>query len=237
MLLSYEYNLLRYPALLICSYRGTVTQMYGSPHFVFCSPDILRRITAYLRLVVLAVGFQEATKHQLQKDSPILKLSLEAGLSVIQITVERLFPTGHLRHAMDANFLYVSFAAAYLLNLLRPRFLSLLDEYAVDEIISNVRGLIDVLRSKKVALHGRHTPVLYAQFLESLLNTHSEVLLRRDSVPGSSFDMSGNSRDHTPPGTYFWPDVGPSTGMRPSFPYDPPHAGDMDFSLLHFGER
>lgn len=30
--------------------------------------------------------------------------------------VERLYPTGNLRFAMGANFLYVSFAAAFLIN-------------------------------------------------------------------------------------------------------------------------
>lgn len=35
---------------------------------------------------------------------------------VIQIMVERLYPTGNLRYALDANFLYVAFAAAFLVN-------------------------------------------------------------------------------------------------------------------------
>ncbi len=55
----------------------------------------------------------------------MLTRSIDAARSVIQITVERLYPTGHLRYAMEANFVYVSFAAAYLVNVRVP-YLSLL---------------------------------------------------------------------------------------------------------------
>lgn len=75
------------------------------------------RITAYLRLVVLAAGFRDAyMSGQLTGESAVLKQSVDSARTVIQITVERLFPTGHLRYAMEANFIYVSFAAAYLIN-------------------------------------------------------------------------------------------------------------------------
>jgi transcriptional regulatory protein LEU3 len=89
-------------------------------------PDLLRvyqylntschRITSYLRLVVLAVGFQHSAKTGLSRDSTVVIKSIEAAREVIHIMVERLYPTGNLRFAMDANFLYVSFAAAFLIN-------------------------------------------------------------------------------------------------------------------------
>lgn len=78
--------------------------------------SILSRITAYLRLVILADGFQQATKKGLGRDSDILTLAIDAARTVIDIVINKLFPTGHLRYAMDANFLYVSFASAFLLN-------------------------------------------------------------------------------------------------------------------------
>lgn len=74
------------------------------------------RTVAYLRLVVLAVGFQHAAKMGLSRDNIILKQSIDAARSVIQITVEKLYPTGNLRYAMEAQFLFVAYAAAYLLN-------------------------------------------------------------------------------------------------------------------------
>lgn len=67
---------------------------------------------------MLAVGFQHSANTQagLRKDSAIVRKSIHAAREVIQIMVERLYPTGNLRFAMQANFLYVSFAAAFLIN-------------------------------------------------------------------------------------------------------------------------
>lgn len=77
----------------------------------------MHRITAYLRLVVLAVGFQHAAKlGPLFRESEIVQKSVGAAREVIHIMVERLYPTGNLRFALEANFLYVSFAAAFLIN-------------------------------------------------------------------------------------------------------------------------
>lgn len=77
---------------------------------------MLYRITSYLKLVILAAGFQYAFKSGISRDSGILKRSIDAARTVIQIMVERLYPTGHLRYAMEAHFLYAAFSAAYLLN-------------------------------------------------------------------------------------------------------------------------
>jgi hypothetical protein len=88
----------------------------SSTLLTFCSNHEFHRITAYLKLVVLSCGFQAAFRKGLSRDSKIFQLSLDAARSVIQIMVERLAPTGYLRYAMDANFLYVSYAAAFLIN-------------------------------------------------------------------------------------------------------------------------
>ena len=74
-------------------------------------------IVAYLRLVVLALGFQYAARSKgLDRSSDVLNRSVECAKSVIRIVIEHLYPTGNLRYAMEANFVYVSFAAAYLVN-------------------------------------------------------------------------------------------------------------------------
>lgn len=219
-----------YKPLLICAYRGNTTQM----------------ITAYLRLVVLAVGFQYAVKSGVSRDSEIFKQSVDAARSVIQITVERLYPTGHLRYAMEANFLYVSFAAAYLVNLLRPRFLPLLDEDTQEDIIYSVRRLIAVLGSKEVALDGRHTPALHSRFLTSLLAKCNVRPPRHQSDSPSDeiriYPQYAENREQTPPNIYSWPDIlnrdqsprtpGGDTSTR--IVYQQPGDADMDFSLLHF---
>ncbi|KAJ3726150.1 fungal-specific transcription factor domain-containing protein [Lentinula raphanica] len=222
----YEEEYVRNPFLL-CYYRANTTEM----------------ITAYLRLVVLATGFQDAFKSGLSRDSGILKRSIDAARTVIQIMVERLYPTGHLKYAMEANFLYVSFSAAYLLNLLRPKLLPLLDEHTHEEIILTVERLISVLGSEDVALDGRHTPALYSRFLVNLLNKYNARPKRRSETPPGDirFQPQFNEDRHpSPPG---WPDIQavPSTNattlsgyVGPGLVYQEAGDADMDFSLGHF---
>jgi len=221
-----------YLPLPICAYRGNTTQM----------------ITSYLRLVVLAVGFQHAVRLGFSRDSELVSKSVQAAREVIQIMAERLYPTGNLRFAMEANFLYVSFAAAFLINFLRPKLLPLLDEKLQGEIIRDVSGLIDMLGSKAVALDGRHTPALYSRFLSSLLEKHNCM----PSRPASEYSPNepkfhaqySDDRQPTPPHAYSWPDIMHTDDISPSSQYNgdfPTHGelyqhedADMDLSLSHF---
>ncbi|KAF9264819.1 hypothetical protein L218DRAFT_986810 [Marasmius fiardii PR-910] len=215
--------------LPICLYRGNTTQM----------------ITAYLRLVVLAVGFQHAFKSGISSHSEVLKRSVEAAATVIQIMIERLYPTGDLRYAMEAHFLYVAYAAAYLVNLLRPKFVTLLTEADQNDIISTVNRLIEILSSKEVALDGRHTPSIYSRFLSSLLaryNRKSRSEVHPLECDGAIHPLhSGPPRASiTPPNLYLWPDImNTNTAV---FQHDPIPGtvfqqrgeADMDLSLTHF---
>ncbi|KAJ4488126.1 fungal-specific transcription factor domain-containing protein [Lentinula aciculospora] len=221
----YEEEYVRNP-LLLCYYRANTTEM----------------ITAYLRLVILAAGFQDAFKSGISRESGIHKRSIDAARTVIEIMVERLYPTGYLKYAMEANFLYVSFSAAYLLNLLRPKLLPLLDENTQAEIVLTVERLIGVLGSEDVALDGRHTPALYSRFLVNLLskyNTHSN---RRSETPPDDIRFHPQYNEErpasSPPG---WPDI-PSENVapqalssyQPGIVYQEAGDADMDFSLGHF---
>ncbi|KIK59748.1 hypothetical protein GYMLUDRAFT_44187 [Collybiopsis luxurians FD-317 M1] len=225
----YEEEYIRNPFML-CYYRANTTEM----------------ITAYLRLVILAVGFQQAFKSGISRQSEVLKHSIEAAMTVIQIMVERLYPTGHLKYAMEANFLYVSFSAAYLLNLLRPKLLPLLDENTQEDIIFTVKRLIDVLGSTDVALDGRHTPALYSRFLIGLILKYNTRSSARSATPpdGLRFHPQYNNERHeSPPG---WPDIqhtaSPSetapgavlSNYEPGVVYQEVGDADMDFSLGHF---
>lgn len=106
-------------ALAICSYRSNTTQMLVVV-FSYCSSSSLpSRITAYLRLVVLATAFKHALKNGLSRHCDVFKKAVDAAKTVISFMVERLYPTGHLRFAMEANFLYVAYAAAFLANVRR----------------------------------------------------------------------------------------------------------------------
>ncbi|KAG2020351.1 priB protein [Coprinopsis cinerea AmutBmut pab1-1] len=183
---AYARELQLFP-LPICRYRAFTTPM----------------ITAYLELVVLSSGFQAEFRSGSFESSVVLPLALGSAHEVIRSVIEDLAPTGYLRYAMDSNFLYVSFAASFLINLLRPKFKRMLDECQRQRIIDAVTNLTEVLTSAKVALDARHTPVLYARFLLSLLNKYH---YRAQSITPS---MSSHVKaSPTPPSDmYFWPEV------------------------------
>lgn len=213
--------------LPICNYRSNTTQM----------------ITAYLRLVVLAAAFRHALKRGMSRNCEVFKRALAAAKTVISFMVERLYPTGHLRYAMEANFLYVAYAAAFLINLLRPKFLPLLEERQQREIIILVSRLIDVLSSRDVALDGRHTPALYSKFLSSLMERHNVKALYTTSDFAGPFTSSYEpARSFTPPHLSSWPDtsfIDPSTPtITPEFTdgliFQQHGEAEMDFSLNHF---
>jgi len=215
----------------ICAFRGNITQM----------------IAAYLRLVVLAAGFQRVAEEGISQECDILKQSIDAARAVIQIVVEKLYPTGKLRYAMESHFLYVSFAAAYLINLLRPKFLPLLDHSTQQRIIRIVTRLIEVLGSEDVALDGRHTPALYSRFLSSLLSKYRQRAepsysnSRSSSPRAEIYPQHKDERFSTPPDVFSWPDTGHVHGyprVSPGFMTEviiqQPGELEMDFSLSHF---
>lgn len=196
----------------------------------------------------------------LSRDSEILIKSVDAARSVIQIANERLYPSGYLRYAMESNFLYMSFAAAFLINvreyistqlffaynrlqLFRPRYLSLLDTTLRQEIVVSVSRLISILGSNDVALDGRHTPAVHSNFLSTLmlkrgLTMNNMWTLSREQSPHSE----PGHRQLTPPDEFSWPDVqGPSThsqnaSLRLASGCGAQFQSDrlMDYSLSHF---
>ncbi|KAF9030776.1 fungal-specific transcription factor domain-containing protein [Panaeolus papilionaceus] len=227
----YAEEMIRQP-LNICSYRGNTTLM----------------ISAYLRLVVLLAGFQRTRAEDLRHDSEILVKCIDAARSVIQITLQRLYPTGFLRYAMEANFLYLAFATAFLINLFRPRYLHLLNQTLRQEIITDVAHLVTILGSDEVALDGRHTPALYSRFLSSMMGRYrmDEHIFNLHATDGLA-RPSGlyQDRHSTPADSYYWPDVPISAPNFDNFSVYPgsstidmepklDHGVGMDFSLTHF---
>ncbi|TFK29876.1 hypothetical protein FA15DRAFT_663164 [Coprinopsis marcescibilis] len=167
-------------SLPICRYRANTTPL----------------IAAYLRLVVLSVAFGASYRSGLSKECQILVKSLEVAQDVINIMVRVLAPTSFLRYAMPANFLYVTFAAAFLINLLRPKLSPLIDDRQRETIIQTVTPLIKVLCSDQVALDEKHTPMLYARFLTSLLTKYAPQALETREVALDNHVFSST-----------WPDV------------------------------
>jgi transcriptional regulatory protein LEU3 len=169
---------------------------------------------------------------------------------VISIMVDRLYPGGHLRYGMEAHFLYVAFAAAFLINFLRPRFLPLIPECQQREIIATVDKLITVLSSNDVAIDCRHTPAIYAKFLSHQLDRYRPAEPSLAALSPSDdikiIPQYQQNREQTPPhAQYSWPDCVPGTRCSPggSTPgsdqysdlvYQRHGEADMDFSIPHF---
>ncbi|KAF7305100.1 hypothetical protein MKEN_01225200 [Mycena kentingensis (nom. inval.)] len=140
----------------------------------------LRMNSAYLRLVILASGFQCAQKHfslDTTHNREILQLSASAAREVIQIAIDSSFPYPYLRYAMDSHFLFISFAAAFLVNLLRPPLRPLLPSPTHCSIVRLVSQLVAVLGSPQIAMCQRHAPALHSRFLVKLLREHGGSLL------------------------------------------------------------
>ncbi|KDQ60686.1 hypothetical protein JAAARDRAFT_124881, partial [Jaapia argillacea MUCL 33604] len=178
----------------ICRYRGNTTRL----------------IAAYSRLVVLSLGFQYASE-TLSREHPIVTRCVEVAKTVIKIMTESLFRTPYLRYSMAAHFLYVAFAAAFLLNLMRPSLLHLIDTNQQSDIVALVSQLIEILGSEQVALDGRHTPALYSRFLSTLLAKHCPTFPPEqngaDGSPTNEFvPQYVADRQQTPPYTHSWPE-------------------------------
>ncbi|KAI0093578.1 hypothetical protein BDY19DRAFT_260419 [Irpex rosettiformis] len=236
----------------------------ADPNYNFC-PIIRYRthnftlVSSYMRLVVLSVGFQYAVKKGITRECYILQQSIAMARSAILTVIDHLYPSGFLSWALEANFLYMAFSAAFLLNLLRPKFLPLLTVEQCAEIVGLVQALIKILSSNDVAIDGRHSPALYSKFLRSLLEKYRTRTpsLQADinAIASSQPQVSAQYQTQQYPlETYSWPDTTLSNVVAPQALGDK-HANmgtstsyeghvarqligepDMDFSLTHFVE-
>jgi hypothetical protein len=127
------------------------------------------------------------------KDLLITSQCLDAASSVIKVIVEVHAKTEYLRctsipntpshatnlapfaDAPDGHFVFVSFASAFLIKMLRKDPVPLLDEEQRQRVIELIERLIETLRSKQVAVDERHAPMLYSRFLSNLLAKHKVV--------------------------------------------------------------
>jgi hypothetical protein len=86
------------------------------------------------------------------------------------ITFSLTVALGHWwRHGPDAQSVFVTFASAFLIKLLQPKFASYLSREKRIEIRNLVQKVIDLLASPEIAVDDRHGPKLYSKFLKNLL--------------------------------------------------------------------
>ncbi|TFY54637.1 hypothetical protein EVJ58_g8739 [Rhodofomes roseus] len=116
----------------------------------------------------------------------IRKQAVEAARHVLEYDTEHIYPTGVLRYAIEPQYIFVTYSAAFLINvstsihcrqlkltspkLLRPCLALLLQGTIRTDIFREVRTLIEVFNCRDVAIDRTHIAVIYAGFLEALLD-------------------------------------------------------------------
>ncbi|KAF8807008.1 hypothetical protein BYT27DRAFT_7190720 [Phlegmacium glaucopus] len=134
---------------------------------------LLHLAHSYSRLVALSYGFQHAFgKNDGTDENPFLMRCLQAASDVVHAVVDDICrPTQrpYFRHGPEAQSVFVTFASAFLVKLLQPKFAAYLSQDQRVEIRSLVQQVIDLLGSPEVAIDDRHGPKLYSRFLEKLL--------------------------------------------------------------------
>ncbi|KAF9485193.1 hypothetical protein BDN70DRAFT_871586 [Pholiota conissans] len=134
---------------------------------------LLRLAYSYSRLVALSYGFQHAFgKTDGVDENPFLMRCLRAASDVVDAVVHdicRPSQIHYFRHGPEAQSVFVTFASAFLVKLLQPRFAAYLTLDTRKEIRVLVQKVIDLLGSPEVAIDDRHGPKLYSRFLEKLL--------------------------------------------------------------------
>ena len=87
--------------------------------------------------------------------------------------------------------MFLAFAAAFLLNLLRPKFAHLLSEQQANSIVSLIEQLIQVLN--EASIDETHMARSYAKFLSSLLDKHR--LVQEGGTTGTQGTSGGAQYD------------------------------------------
>lgn len=102
---------------------------------------------------------------------------LNAATDIVNAFVRRLFPTPErkilLRHAPDAQFVFVTFAGAFLVKLLQPQYSQYFSYERRKGIHTLVQEAVDLLGAPEVVVDDKHGPKLFSRFLAGLLASQS----------------------------------------------------------------
>ncbi|KAG6888923.1 hypothetical protein C0995_004936 [Termitomyces sp. Mi166 len=126
----------------------------------------------YARLVALSYGFQHAFGKNHSNENPFLKRCLDAAFDVVNNVLNDIARPSqriYLRHGPEAQVVFVTFASAFLVKLLQPKFASYLTIQKRMEIRETVQKVVDLFGSPEISIDDRHGPGLYARFLKGLL--------------------------------------------------------------------
>jgi hypothetical protein len=146
----------------------------------------LKLAFSYARLISLSYGFQHSFGKNDVDENPFLLRCLRAATDLVNYVVDdigRPSQRKYLRHGPEAQSVFVTFACAFLVKLLQPKFASYLSQEQRIEIRRQVQRVVDLLGSPEVAIDNQHGPKLYSRFLKGLLAT-----------PMAKIDLDGQPR-------------------------------------------
>ncbi|KAH8112586.1 hypothetical protein DFH11DRAFT_463167 [Phellopilus nigrolimitatus] len=126
----------------------------------------------YSRLIVLSFGFQHSFGKGQSDQSSFFDRCYRAATDVLRVFVDELTNQKiYVRHGPEAQCVFVTFASSFLIKILHPKYATYLKMEQRVEIHQLVRGIIDLLSSPDVVVDDKHSPKLWARFLEGLLAT------------------------------------------------------------------
>ncbi|KAG9092283.1 hypothetical protein FS749_015863, partial [Ceratobasidium sp. UAMH 11750] len=127
------------------------------------------------RLVLYSFGYQQALLNGLPHSKLFSNKCYEAASEVVRMVVQVLAPSGWLMYAPDEHFVFIGFAAAFLLRMLQPPFVAVLEPTQSSQIVPSVTHLTEVLASAQVSIDDQHSPHLYSRFLSGLIAKQSWI--------------------------------------------------------------
>ncbi|KAF8266004.1 hypothetical protein EI94DRAFT_1734029 [Lactarius quietus] len=124
----------------------------------------------YCRIIVHSFGHKaESTDTAPQtKPSAYIDTCMEAAFALLDLWMEYMHSTGHVRYAPDFFFVGTGFAGAFLLELLSPNIAPTLGAQQRVRVINVCKEVVKKLRA--AAIDDAHVPYSYAVFLEGALD-------------------------------------------------------------------
>jgi len=152
-----------------------------------------------------------------------------AASKVVRVVLEDLAHQKYMRYVPESHYIFATFASAFLLKLLRPKFSPYLDVHQHSEVLDLVEKLIEKLND--IAMDDRHAPKLYSRFLNGLLKKGKKILNKGSQASTSNASSpndpsSVSNQDPTSPGN-----EAPSPSYA-QYPGDGSGAGGVDPAFL-----
>ncbi|KAI9455377.1 hypothetical protein F5148DRAFT_1226132 [Russula earlei] len=123
----------------------------------------------YCRIIIHSFGHraESADSAPLIKPSTHAATCMKAALDLLDLWMDFMHSTGHMRYAPDFFFVGTGFASAFLLELLRPHIAPTLTAEERTHVIEVCWAVVEKLHL--AAADDAHTPHSYAEFLEDAL--------------------------------------------------------------------